>query len=430
MKKSNLSLAILASVLGLPMAQQASAEGFIEDSKASLSMRNLYYSRDVRNQNTPSDKEWGQGFILNFQSGFTQGIVGFGFDATAQYGYRLAQADQGGSVFPLQSPGNAERDYSRFGLTGKMRYSKTVAQVGTLRPMMPVLTITDLRLLPQMFQGVQVTSNEIENLTLTAGRIDHVLERNSSNREGMHVTPTSADSNEFYFAGADYKVNKDLLLQYYYATLDHFYNQHFFGLVHNWALPVGSLKSDLRYFESYSDGRNSNAAGRADGYTIGGYWKAGDANRGEVDNHLWSAMFTYSLKGHALGIGYQQSLGDSDFPHLNSGSGRALYLITNSQMGKFASSGEKTWVGSYSYDFVQLGVPGLKASAMYFNGQGINARGRDNSEWERDLRVDYVLQGGPMKGLGLTLRHASMRGNDAVDQDEAMAIVNYTRPLF
>ena len=430
MQKSNLSLAVLAGVLGLPMAEPAFAGGFFEDSKATLSLRNLYYSRDIRNQPTPSDKEWGQGFILDYQSGFTQGIVGFGVDTTAQYGYRLAQADQGGSVFPLQSPGNAGRDFSRLGVTGKMRYSKTVARVGTLKPMTPVLNSGDLRLLPQMWQGVQVTSNEINNLTLNAGRIDHVIDRNSSNREGLHTSPTSADSNEFYFAGADYKVNKDLLLQYYYGSLDHFYNQHFFGLVHNWALPLGSLKTDLRYFESYSDGRNGNAAGRADGYRVGGYWASGDKNSGEVDNHLWSAMFTYSLKGHALGVGYQQSTGNSDFPHINAGNGRALYLITNAQMNKFASSGEKTWVGSYSYDFAQLGVPGLKASAMYFNGQGINAKGKDNSEWERDLRVDYVLQGGPLKGLGLTLRHASLRGNDTTDQDEAMAILNYSISLL
>lgn len=432
MKKSNLGLAILAGTLGLPLGQEAFAEGFLEDSKLTLSMRNMYYSRDWRNTDTKSDKEWGQGFILNYQSGFTRGVVGFGLDASVQYGYRLLQAgDVGGAgAFPLKSPGTAQRDFIRGTATGKMRYSKTVALAGALRPVTPVVATSDLRLLPQTFRGVQVISNEIENLTLTAGRLNQVLNRNSSNWEGMHVSTSSKDSNEFYFGGADYKLNKSLLLRYYFATLNHFYTQHFFGLEHKLNLPVGALKTDLRYFESYSDGRNSTAAGRADGYSIGGYWKSGSQHKGEVDNHLWSAMFTYTLKGHNLSGGYQQVTGNSDFPHINYGSGRSLYLITNAQLNKFASSGEKTWVAGYNYDFAQLGVPGLKASAMYFKGHGINATGKDHREWERDLRVDYVLQSGPLKGLGLTVRHASLRGNDVTDRDDIMTILNYSISLL
>ncbi len=44
MKKSTLALAVTVGVL----AQQAGAAGFIEDSKASISSRTLYFNNDLR----------------------------------------------------------------------------------------------------------------------------------------------------------------------------------------------------------------------------------------------------------------------------------------------------------------------------------------------------------------------------------------------
>ena len=91
--KSRLALAITAGTLGA-LAQQAVAAGFIEDSKASLTLRNFYINTDNRNGTASPSKqeEWGQGFILNYQSGFTQGTVGFGVDALGLLGVRLTAA--------------------------------------------------------------------------------------------------------------------------------------------------------------------------------------------------------------------------------------------------------------------------------------------------------------------------------------------------
>src|SRR5690606_10497712 len=236
-------------------------------------------------------------------------------------------------------------------------------------------------------------------------------------------------SNTFYFAGADYKITKYLLAQYYYGNLEDFYKQHFFGLTHNWAIGPGSLKTDLRYFHSDSDGKNGSAAGRAEGYVSNGYYGNG-VTRGEVDNDTWSALFTYSLNGHALSAGYQQVEGNSAFPFLNQGDGATAYLITDRQIGKFLSAGERTWLAEYGYDFAQVGVPGLKASITYLSGDNIDAAGGDRKEWERDLRVDYTLQDGALKGLGFSWRNASLRGNSAADQDENRLIVSYTLPIL
>ncbi|MFD3301872.1 OprD family porin [Aquipseudomonas alcaligenes] len=440
MKKITASLA-----LGL-LGQHVYAAGFIEDSKATIGLRNFYINQDTRNQDANTQEEWGQGFQFNYISGYTEGTVGFGVDALGLLGVKLDSgkgrhynpdsSKYGGTVFPTDENGRAVDDFSSLGLTGKVRLSKTEARIGTLQPKLPVVTFNDGRLLPQTFEGGQVTSAEIDNLTLIGGQLEHAKGRNSSNDEGLSIAgannaETGQFSNKFYYGGADYKISKDLLAQYYYGNLDDFYKQHFLGLTHNWTIGPGALKTDLRYFHSSSDGKNSSAEGRADGYRSSGYWAAGDSDRGEVDNNTWSALFTYSLGGHALSAGYQQVEGDSNFPFLNQGDGATAYLITDRQIGKFLSAGERTWLAEYAYDFTKVGVPGLKATVTYLSGDNIDSADGDQKEWERDLRLDYVLQDGALKGLGFSWRNATLRGNtSAADQDENRLIVSYTLSLL
>ncbi|MBC3464878.1 OprD family porin [Pseudomonas sp. RW10S2] len=440
MYKCTLPVAVALASLSLG----AQAAGFVEDSKASVTARNFYINSDNRNgtANPSKQEEWGQGFIFNFTSGYTQGTVGFGVDAIGLTGFRLdsgkgthynpTSTAKGGTVFPTDSDGRAVDDFSSLGVTGKVKISKTEAKLGVLQPKLPVVTYNDGRLLPQTFEGGQITSNEIDNLTLIGGKLDHAKGRNSTNMESLTIAgsngnPATATSNRrsnaFYYAGADYKLSKDLLLQYYYGNLDDFYKQHFLGLTHNLALPVGALKSDLRYFYSDSDGKNASTEGRLAGYRASGY-----QNNGEVDNRTWSAKFTYSLGSHALSAGYQRVNGTSDFPFLNQGDGASAYLITDVQIGKFLRAGERTWLAQYAYDFAALGVPGLTANAIYLKGTNVNSAGSDRSEWERDFSLAYVVQEGTFKGLGLQWRNASLRTDVANqrDQDENRLIVSYT----
>ncbi len=440
MNKSSLALALAVAAI----AQQAGAAGFIEDSKATLGLRNFYINQDTRNADANTQEEWGQGFQFNYISGYTEGTVGVGVDAIGLLGIKLDSgkgrhynpdsSKYSGSVFPTDENGRAGDQFSSLGLTGKVRISKTEARIGTLQPKLPVVTFNDGRLLPQTFDGGQITSNEVDNLTLIGGQLEHAKGRSSSSSEGLSIggannAQTGQFSNTFYFAGGDYKIGKDLLAQYYYGNLEDFYQQHFLGLTHNLAIGSGVLKSDLRYFKSDSDGENGSASGRADGYVSSGYYGNG-VTKGEVDNDTWSALFTYSLNGHALSAGYQQVSGDSNFPFLNQGDGATAYLITDRQIGKFLSAGERTWLAEYGYDFSKVGVPGLKATVTYLSGDNIDSVDGDKQEWERDFRLDYTLQDGALKGLGVSWRNASLRGNAAADQDENRQILSYSLPIL
>lgn len=99
--KSFYGLSLIA--LGMSMGQVAVAveqkpEGFIEGSSLSLLNRNLYFNRDNRKgQSSPTGngyaEEWAHGIIGRFESGFTQGTVGFGIDAFAMVGLKLDSGD-------------------------------------------------------------------------------------------------------------------------------------------------------------------------------------------------------------------------------------------------------------------------------------------------------------------------------------------------
>ena len=445
MNKSTLALAIAAGVL----AQQASAAGFVEDSKATLGLRNFYINTDYRDGTGPNkNEEWGQGFDLRFISGYTQGTVGFGIDAIGLLGVKLDSgggtngaansAAYGGTVFPSKSNGEAVDDFSSLGLTAKAKISQTELKLGTLQPKLPVIVTNDGRLLPQTWEGGQLTSGDIKDLTLVGGQIEHVKGRNSSNNEQLAIngaSPRTINSNKFIYAGGDYKITKDLTAQYYYGNLEDFYKQHFLGLVHNWAIGPGVLKSDFRYFNSSDDGANGSNPLY---YSTGNY--SGVANgKGKVDNNLYSGLFLYSVAGHTFGGGYQVSNGSSDFPWLNQGDGSSNYTITDMQIQKFGRAGEKTWQARYSYDFAKVGVPGLTAGMVYLRGYDIDTNrtanapaGTNSSEWERDLTIGYVVPEGPLKNVGVMWKNATWRTNipGVRDQDENRLIVSYSIPLM
>ncbi|TWH64486.1 outer membrane OprD family porin [Azomonas agilis] len=448
MKSKACALLVLAELV-TPLSFNTARADFIEDSTATLGLRNFYLNQDGRD-GAVNRKDWGQAFLLDFKSGYTEGVVGFGLDVLGTYGVRLDgggrdgksgidRTPASGGSFPLESNGKAVRDFGRVGVTGKMRYSKTELHVGTLRPKLPVVIYNDGRLLPQTFEGYQISSKDFDRFVVTAGKLEHSTERTSSHSDSLSIPgsnnrKTGQFSNAFYYGGFDYNLNKDLKLQYYYGRLENFYEQHFLGLLHQWQLPVGRLTTDLRYFDSDSTGKNSTAAGRAEGYRSNGYWGSGSSDRYEVDNKLWSALFTYSLKGHALSAGYQKITGHSDFPSLQPSTGRTLYLITNTniQGAKFASAGERTWVVGYAYDFAALGIPGLKASTKYYRGDNIDAAGSDAREWARDINLGYEVQEGTLKGLGINWRNGTWRGNDSgtVDRDENRLTLSYNIKLF
>lgn len=239
--------------LGLTLLSQpllAAEGGFFEDSKATLSARNYYFSRDfsdiVGANKQSKAEEWAQGFILDFKSGYTPGPVGFGVDALGLLGIKLdSSPDRANTgLLPVHGDGRAADEYSRLAPTFKARISKTELRAGELQPNLPVLTFSDIRLLPPTYQGVSLSSSEIDGLTVQAGHLKSTHLRNEGGDGKMnamlgHVPMRQAESDAFNYVGGDYAFNANQSsLSLWYGQLEDIYQQGFVGLKHS--KPVGT----------------------------------------------------------------------------------------------------------------------------------------------------------------------------------------------
>lgn len=411
-----------AVVLCAGFAAQVQASGFLEDATAKIESRTVYFNRDFRDGHTSSDQgaskreESAQGFILNLQSGYTAGTVGFGIDALGMLGFQLDSSPDRSNSGLLPSSGENPRgskgQYAKMGLTAKVKVSDTVLKYGALLPDLPLLKYNDGRLLPTMFNGAMLTSREVKDLTFMAARLDKYTARDSTDSQDIRVhcknkryaCNTTADHFDMY--GFDYKINDRLTAQYHYAELEDIYRQHFIGLLGNQPLGDGVLKADLRLLKS------------AD---------SGDAKAGSIDNRALSGMLSYGISGHTFSAGWQRMNGDNSMPYLD---GSNPYLVNYVQVNDFAAAQERSWQLRYDYDFKAIGINGLSFLTRYVNGDHIKVPGSDQEgkEWERDSELKYVIQTGTFKDVSLRLRNATYRTNYekfARDVDETRLIVSY-----
>ncbi|WP_257474520.1 OprD family porin, partial [Pseudomonas aeruginosa] len=132
MKWSAIALAVSAgstqfAVADAFVSDQAEAKGFIEDSSLDLLLRNYYFNRDGKS-GSGDRVDWTQGFLTTYESGFTQGTVGFGVDAFGYLGLKLdGTSDKSGTGnLPVMNDGTPRDDYSRAGGAVKVRISKTM----------------------------------------------------------------------------------------------------------------------------------------------------------------------------------------------------------------------------------------------------------------------------------------------------------------
>ncbi|WP_339428588.1 OprD family porin [Pseudomonas taetrolens] len=408
-------------------AAQSQAGGFIEDSSAKLEARTVYFNRDFRDGSSSSPQgaskrdETAQGFILNLQSGYTEGTVGFGLDALGMLGLKLdsSPADSNSGLLPStgSDPRRSKDQYAKFGLTAKMRVSDTVLKYGALLPDLPLLKYNDGRLLPNMFNGALLVSKEIKDLTFTASRLDRYTARDSTDSQDLRLNcknkryACNITSDQFTLYGLDYKVNEHLTAQYQYAELEDIYRQQFVGLLASHPVGPGKLSADVRVLKSDD---------------------AGSAKANAIDNRALGAMLAYSLGGHKVSAGWQRMNGDTSMPYLD---GSNPYLVNYLQVNDFANAQERSWQLRYDYDFKAMGIDGLSFMTRYVNGDHIKVAGsaEEGKEWERDSEVKYIVQSGTFKDVSLRFRNATYRTNYekfARDVDETRLIVSYNLSIW
>lgn len=420
MNSTSSTVLLLPGVLCLGVCTPLLAEesGFFKDATATLQARNYYFSRDysdIRGTEPSRAQEWAQGFILNLKSGYTPGTIGVGVDAIGTLGLKLdsGKGRVNTGLLPVQEDGDAADDYSRLGVALKLRAAKTELRVGELQPNLPVLTFSDIRLLPPSYQGASLVSNDIDGLTLQGGRLRSTSLRNESGDDKLqamlgHVPKRAVSSDAFNYAGADYAFNsKRTTASAWYAQLEDIYQQRFYGLKHT--QPVGNwvLGANLGYFDAREDGRKL---------------------LGRIDNQAFFSLLSAKRGGHTFYVGYQGMYGDSAFPRVFA---NITPLGNEVPTYEFAYTDERSWQARYDYDFAALGVPGLTTTLRYISGDNVDTgKGYEGEDRERDLDIGYVVQSGTFSGLGIRVRNVMARSNYRTDIDENRLILSYTWTLL
>ncbi|CAM5414652.1 OprD family porin [Thauera mechernichensis] len=407
----------LASATPAFAAGQAEAKGFVEDSTLNMLLRNAFINRDYRDGNQDK-REWGQGIVANFESGFTQGTVGVGVDAFAAYGLRLdstrRRAGAGGIDFFKQedSTGKPASDLAKGGASLKVRVSNTVLAYGDLRPSLPVLNHDDSRLLPESFTGTMLTSNEIEGLELVAGRF-HAQSRKSD--EGRD----SGGLKGIDVIGGSYQFNDALSAAIYASDVEDVLKRQYLNL--NYTLPIASNSLN---------------------FDFNGYRTKQDAKFDAGKSLIWSLASTYTTGPHSFTLAYQRNNGSIDYNYgfYQSegwiGDGGGSIWLANSYWSDFNAADEKSWQLAYALDFAQYGLPGLKYRVAYVRGSDIDTDTTTNGkEHEFFNQISYTVQNGAAKDLNIRLRTSALRvSSDAAQYNrsgrEVRVFIDYPFNVF
>ncbi|NLY15882.1 MAG: OprD family porin [Gammaproteobacteria bacterium] len=432
MKWSVIAFAVAAASTQMAAAsQQSESNGFVEDSKLDLHARTLYFNRDFRNEDSTQQsyrEDLGLGLKAIYESGFTQGTVGFGVDVFGLQGIKLDTGGgrQGNNQFPTDGrSGKAQDNYSQAGAAVKARLSNTTLKYGQQFVDLPVLSTDDSRLLPESTTGFLVTSEEIDGLVVHAGHFTALSAMDQSYRDSAN----GGELRSLDLIGARYNFTDNLSAAYYYADADLGHKgerleakKQYLNI--NYNHPIADNQSVTVDFNAYS----TRVRDRDNAYWL----TTSDARTGK--NNVRSLAVAYNIGSHTFTVGTQTVEGN-----LNGGyaygydGGGSVYLLNDVQYNDFRAKGEDSWQVRYDLDMAQFGVPGLSFMTRYVRGTNIENNGRNNGKnWERDTDVRYVVQSGAAKDLSLHLRNATYRANGAAhaatgnrDVNEVRFIVEY-----
>jgi imipenem/basic amino acid-specific outer membrane pore len=417
MKWSMIALAVAAGTSQFAVASsQDDSKGFFGDQSLKLKTRFEYMNRDYKNgASNPSNSDSGYrqdsglSQLLTYESGFTQGTVGFGLDAMAMGSVKLdgGKGHRGNGLFAINSDGEEEKSQGKVGGAVKFRLSDTVLKYGQQFVASPVFATDDSRLLPEVATGTLITSKEIKGLELSAGRFTALSKQTGMARDSIGGLPDEDGnhgkglSDGINIFGASYAFTDNFTGALAASDADEYFKKYYINL--NYTLPIAddqSLNFDLNGYKTTGDKRGDLVDAIGDG-TLG------------VDNKLWSLAAAYSLGAHKFTVAYQQSSGDNAYYY--GVDGNSTIFVSNSiQISDFVGREEKSWQARYDINMATYGVPGLSFMTRYVMGDNIKTNGLgEGKENEWNLESKYVIQEGPAKDLSFRARFANYRSNGA-----------------
>ncbi|WP_336148419.1 OprD family outer membrane porin [Acinetobacter ursingii] len=405
LKAQKLTLAVLVNAALISSAyasEQSEAKGFVEGASASVLLRNGFIQRDKKD-GVHDTNSWLQSVMLNLESGFTQGPVGFAAGVVGDFSFKLGDNyHAGNSMIALKNDGQKDANgrvdpydqWTRGGGYVKARASNTTLTYGTQILDLPVLASMTTRNVPEYFEGTLITSYEIKNLEVVAGKF-------TKNQLPEHIASDHNHLDRAYVWGAKYQFNDQLKAAYYGADLKDKLERHYANVNYKQTLAnKDSLTYDFSgYHTKFEPGTTYSATGPADE---------------DKKNNIWAVSATYNTGPHTGMLAYQQNTGNVGYDYGQNGDGGQSIYLPNSYLSDFIGNHEKSVQLQYTYDFADLAVPGLSWTTAYVYGWDIRVNNLTDDAKEREFfnQVSYKVQTGPAKDLNIRVRNSIYRASD------------------
>ncbi|POA16789.1 outer membrane porin, OprD family [Pseudomonas sp. FW300-N1A1] len=411
---------------------QSEATGFIEGQKIDGSTRNWYaneqlkrggkfkYKKDGQSVDTDRRINWVQGTIIKYNSGFTEGPVGFSTELAAYNAVALERdrenlaSNNGGAPGTRPGAGNnrtltkeggdAQGQWSKLGLANvKARLSNTTLTAGRMNFSSPQVDVIGNRALPSSFQGVALHSEELNNLAFDVATFDRNSPRTeeSLSKFRSEYGDINAEADHVHTAGISYSPFASLTTSFWGTQAEDLWNQYYFGATHVLGdSSVLSLTTGLNYYKTQEEGQ---------------------AKLGNIDNDTYSLSFGLTHQAHTLTLSYQEINGNEYFDYLHETNG--IYLA-NSLLSDFNGPNEKSFQVAYGLNMAEYGVPGLKFNIYQARGWGIDGThyaggGYDGVQsmdgehhYEYGIGSTYAIQSGPLKATTVRATYTAHRASE------------------
>lgn len=417
---------------------QSEATGFVEGQSLTGTTRNWYaneqlkrggkfrYSKDGALPETDRRINWVQGTILKYNSGFTEGTVGFSTEVAAYNAIALERdrenlaagnggapktgAFSGNNRTLTEKGGDAVGQWSKLGLANvKARVSNSTLTAGRQSYSSPQVDTIANRALPSSFQGVSLNVAELENLTFDFATFDRVSPRMEQSEQKFRAEYANGrvETDHIYTGGITYTPFASLTTSLWATQAEDIWNQYYFGATHVLGdSQVLSLTTGLNYYKTQEDGK---------------------ALIGDIDNDTYSLSFGLTHQAHSLTFSYQEVNGNEYFDYLHETNG--IYLA-NSLLSDFNGPNEKSFQVAYGLNMAEYGVPGLKFNIYQARGWGIDGthytgnkgvidKGYDGIQtqdgehhYEYGIGATYAVQSGPLKATTIRGTYTAHRASD------------------
>ncbi len=414
LKAQQLTLAVLIQTALISSAfasEQSESKGFVEDANGSVLFRTGYLTRDKKN-GVADTSSFAQTAIVDLDSGFTKGIVGFGVGVVGDGSFKIGPNEHAGNgMIALKNDGakdaNGKVDpydtWARGGASVKARFSNTTVRYGTQVLDIPVFASNTARLVPEYFTGTLLTSHEIKDLEIIGGKF-------TKNSYSDQIDTDGRNLRSAWVWGAKYKFNDQLNASYYGLDIKDKLDRHYVNA--NYKLPFADKSSLTFDLSGYRTEFGANAS----------TYSATVPDGQDRTNNIWALSGTYNKGPHSLMLAYQQNSGNVGYDYGENADGAQSIYLPNSYLSDFIGNHEKSAQIQYNLDFGTFGIPGLNWTTAFVYGWDIKVANpsdrnqllSDNaSEREFFNQLKYTVQSGFAKGVNLRVRNSYYRASTA-----------------